>query len=52
MLKRIMILSALTLVATMTAVASSDREDDVKRSRRAAGSLPGAIMEMRRPTSW
>jgi SH3 domain-containing YSC84-like protein 1 len=35
-LKRIMILSALTLVATMTAVASSDREDDVKRSHRAA----------------
>ena len=36
MLKRIMILSALTLCATLTAVAGSDREDDVKRTHRAA----------------
>jgi lipid-binding SYLF domain-containing protein len=36
MLKRIVILSVLTLVATLTAVASSDREDDIKRSHKAA----------------
>jgi lipid-binding SYLF domain-containing protein len=36
MLKRIMILSVLTLCITLTAVASSDREDDVKRAHKAA----------------
>src|SRR6202050_3549525 len=36
MLKRILILSVLTLCLTLTAVASTDREDDVKRTRRAA----------------
>src|SRR3984885_82903 len=36
MLKRIMILSVLMLCTTLTAVASSDREDDVKRAHKAA----------------
>jgi len=36
MLKRITILTVLTLFATLTAMASSDREDDVKRDHRAA----------------
>src|ERR1700688_2409710 len=36
MLKRLLILSVLTLTVTLTAVASSDREDDVKRAHRAA----------------
>jgi lipid-binding SYLF domain-containing protein len=36
MLKRLLIASALTLFATLTAVASSDREDDAKRSQKAA----------------
>jgi lipid-binding SYLF domain-containing protein len=36
MLKRIVVLSVITLLTTLTAVASSDREDDVKRAHRAA----------------
>jgi lipid-binding SYLF domain-containing protein len=36
MLKKIVILTAVTLMATLTVLASSDREDDVKRSHRAA----------------
>jgi len=36
MLKRTLIVAALTFVVTLTAVASSDREDDVYRTQKAA----------------